>query len=186
MKNLRKIISGGQTGVDQAALKVAQELGFDIGGWCPPDRLSEEGPIPYPLTPTPQGSSRPDIPRSQRTEWNVRDADATLIFEPKPLLAEDPGTRWTKTCCSRMKKPFLVCDPYDPEVMVKIPEWLTRIDPTVLNIAGPSEKTAPGISGIVYNILTNTLSREHISKAMKKLLDLARSCTPIPPYPLLS
>ncbi len=78
MTQLDKIISGGQTGVDRAALDVAMELGIPCGGWCPLDRWSEGGPIDdrYPLTET--ESSDPAV----RTESNVRDAQGTLIIAP--------------------------------------------------------------------------------------------------------
>ena len=72
----RKIVSGGQTGVDRAALDVAIKLGIEAGGWCPRGRRAEDGPIEerYPLRETWSRTY------SQRTEWNVRDSDATLIL----------------------------------------------------------------------------------------------------------
>src|SRR5215468_6400246 len=79
-----KVVSGGQTGVDRAALDVALELGLPCGGWCPPGREAEDGRIPdrYPLTETPLNAApaHPDVLNSQRTEWNVRDSDGTLIL----------------------------------------------------------------------------------------------------------
>ena len=76
MALLRRVVSGGQTGVDRAALDVAIALGFAHGGWCPAGRLAEDGPIDarYPLRETPSADP------SQRTEWNVRDSDATLVL----------------------------------------------------------------------------------------------------------
>ncbi|MHC4448286.1 MAG: YpsA SLOG family protein, partial [Planctomycetota bacterium] len=73
---MRKIVSGGQTGVDRAALDVAMELGVPCGGWCPQGRLAEDGEIDarYPLTETSRAHA------AQRTEWNVRDSDGTLII----------------------------------------------------------------------------------------------------------
>ena len=78
---LKKIISGGQTGVDRGALDAALHLGVAAGGWCPKGRLAEDGPIParYPLAET--GSAAYE----ERTALNVMDADATLI------LASGPG-----------------------------------------------------------------------------------------------
>src|SRR5262245_51361441 len=75
-KVISKIVSGGQTGVDRAALDVALELGIPCGGWCPKGRLAEDGPIPerYPLKET----TLRVYP--QRTEWNVRDSDGTLVL----------------------------------------------------------------------------------------------------------
>src|SRR5262245_7420096 len=102
MAKLRKILSGGQTGVDQAALRAAQKCGLSCGGWCPPGRECETGIIPlsFPLRETPRDRSpdAPEIPRSQRTQWNVRDSDATLILQPQSLEGQDPGTDWTKQC----------------------------------------------------------------------------------------
>ena len=76
MHPARKIISGGQAGVDRAALDIALELGIECGGWCPKGRGAEDGRIgpKYPLLET--GSEDPNV----RTERNVRDSDATLIF----------------------------------------------------------------------------------------------------------
>ncbi|MDN5202007.1 putative molybdenum carrier protein [Fulvivirgaceae bacterium BMA10] len=152
-----KIISGGQTGVDRAALQAALKLEIEVGGWCPPGRASEDGWIPsqYPLKETPRekSESAPDIPRSLRTEWNVRDADATLIFEPKDMQIEDQGTVWTKTCCLKMNKPVLLCDPFDSDCKRKIEDWLDIINPIVLNVAGPSENVVPGIFATTYETL---------------------------------
>jgi len=74
--SLRKIISGGQTGVDRAALDAAMNLGIEIGGWCPRGRTALDGVIPakYPLIET-HGKSY-----QTRTKWNVRDSDGTLIL----------------------------------------------------------------------------------------------------------
>ena len=70
---LRKVVSGGQTGVDRAALDRALEAGLEIGGWCPPGRAAEDGPIPadLPLCETPRDRSEkaPAVARSLRTEW---------------------------------------------------------------------------------------------------------------------
>ncbi len=79
---LQKIISGGQTGADRAALDFAIARGIPHGGWCPRGRLAEDGTIPalYQLSETPG----PD--HAQRTEWNVRDSDGTVIFSIAPAL----------------------------------------------------------------------------------------------------
>ena len=73
---LTKIVSGGQTGVDRAALDSALELGFPCGGWCPKGRKAKDGPpaVRYPLTETPTGNC------AERTKWNVRDSDGTLLL----------------------------------------------------------------------------------------------------------
>ncbi|HEY2292510.1 MAG TPA: putative molybdenum carrier protein [Thermoanaerobaculia bacterium] len=153
---LKKVISGGQTGVDQAALRAAQTCGLECGGWCPPGRESESGVIParFPLQETPQDRSphAPDVPRSQRTEWNVRDSDATLILRPRST-DKDLGTDWTERCAPRFGRPLLVLDPGDPEAASAIRDWLSALEIQTLNIAGPSEGTAPGIGDQVYSLL---------------------------------
>jgi hypothetical protein len=162
MPTLRKLISGGQTGADQAALRAAVDLGLDHGGWCPPDRASEAGPIPaeFDLQPTPQDRSpdAPHIPRSQRTEWNVRDADATLIVRPAHLEAADPGTDWAIRCAARYDKPQLVIDPADPAAATALQEWLAAHAVKTLSIGGPSESTAPGIGARTYAFLIKVLA----------------------------
>ncbi|MYA29057.1 MAG: molybdenum cofactor carrier, partial [Nitrospira sp. SB0666_bin_27] len=129
---MAKLISGGQTGVDRAALDVALAGGLQIGGWCPKGRLAEDGTIPmiYPLqeTPSPQ--------YAQRTRWNVRDADGTLI-----LTCSEPtgGTALTIHTAERLYKPFRVIDLTTPEDPRDVASWIFHTDITVLNVAGPRE-----------------------------------------------
>ena len=152
---LTKVVSGGQTGVDQAALRAARDCGLAIGGWCPPGRSCESGTIPseYPLQETPRDRSReaPDVPRSQRTEWNVRDSEATLLLRPRD--ADDPGDEWTRRCAIRYSQPLLECDPADPEALREISEWVQNLDVRILNVAGPSEGSIPGIGEKVFSLL---------------------------------
>src|SRR5262249_43447288 len=100
---IARLVSGGQTCVDQAALDAALELGVPCGGWCPKGRKAEDGAVPdrHPLTETPSACY------AERTRWNVRDADATLILSwGKPT----GGTRLTVTECVKAGKPHLVID----------------------------------------------------------------------------
>jgi Circularly permutated YpsA SLOG family len=158
-----KIISGGQTGVDQAALRAAQKLGLGCGGWCPPGRWSEAGAIPseFPLeeTPAERSPEAPEIPRSLRTEWNVRDADATLVLEPQAGQGTDAGTGWTRRCALKYGRPLLVCNLEDPQADKKIAAWLSGLSTRTLNVAGPSESAAPGIGAKAYALLLKVFGR---------------------------
>jgi hypothetical protein len=100
-----KIVSGGQTGADRAALDWALAHGVECGGWCPKGRRAEDGviPIAYPLTETPSSDY------AQRTEWNVRDSDATVIFSLAPRLTG--GSRLTRDLAARHGRPFLHLHP---------------------------------------------------------------------------
>ena len=156
MRRLRKVISGGQTGVDQAALRAAKDCGLKIGGWCPPGRESEEGMIPpeFPLRETPQerSSDAPKVPRSQRTEWNVRDSDGTLIIQATDATT-DSGTEWAMECAARYKKRLLICQVDDPGGAKKIQQWIGAFHIETLSVGGPSAGTAPGIGEKAYTLL---------------------------------
>lgn len=134
-----RIISGGQTGVDRAALDVAAQLDLARGGWCPKGRLAEDGPIDasYPLVETPSPAYE------QRTMWNVRDADATLIITSRTPLSG--GTRYTKSVAEGLRRPHLVVTLDQQGSLAITAEWLRRHEVRVLNIAGPRESGQPGI-----------------------------------------
>jgi len=131
-------VSGGQTGVDRAALDVALELGIPCGGWCPKGRKAEDGALPlrYPMRET------PDEDYAQRTEWNVRDSDGTLVLN-RGLL--DGGTALTVELAQQHRKPCLVMDlerETDPAV---VRAWMGWHKIRTLNVAGPRESKSPGV-----------------------------------------
>ena len=136
---IAKLISGGQAGVDRAALDTALELGIPCGGWCPHGRRAEDGCVPdyYPLTETPSTNY------GQRTEWNVRDADATLILTFGHLAG---GTQLTVEVCGRLGKPFLVIalvDNTQPDARIETARrWVKEVQPDRLNVAGPHASEA--------------------------------------------
>ena len=159
---ITRVISGGQTGVDQAALRVAAAFGIAIGGWCPPGRISDAGVIPasFALTPTTDDRSThaPDIPRSQRTEWNVRDSDGTLVLCLGLLADADAGTRFTAACAARYGKPLFVADPADLSDTKRVREWIGVHSIETLNVAGPSEQTLPGIGDLTQAFMPHVLA----------------------------
>lgn len=147
-----KIVSGGQTGVDRAALDAAVSRDLVCAGWCPKGRRAEDGVVParFPLTETPDSDYR------QRTEWNVRDSDATLILYRPPLHG---GSRHTRTFAERLGKPFLLVDVSEQDVADRILRWLESLGPAVLNIAGPRESDRPGIYREALPLLDLVLGR---------------------------
>jgi hypothetical protein len=143
---IKKIISGGQTGVDRAALDLAGDLGLEAGGWCPRGRRAEDGIIPdsYPLKETPGRDYE------QRSEWNVRDSDATLILTTgKP----EGGTQFTIEAAQRMEKPFYVVDLLAPRNLAGLQYWAEYEKIQTLNVAGPRESRVPGIKAMAMEFL---------------------------------
>ncbi len=135
---IRRVVSGGQTGVDRAALDVALALGYACGGWCPRGRRAEDGPIPcsYPLRETPSEDY------AQRTEWNVRDSDGTLVLSHgRP----SGGTAFTIATVRRLKKALLVLDLRQEPDAARVGRWLAQRRIATLNVAGPRESQRPGI-----------------------------------------
>lgn len=136
---VKKIVSGGQTGVDRAALDWAITNDVLHGGWCPNGRLAVDGVLDarYCLLETESSGYR------QRTKLNVRDSDATLILNTGAL---DGGTALTVRLCDSSGKPYLVCQlDSGSEVIAGVHKWLAEVRPTVLNVAGPREEKRPGI-----------------------------------------
>jgi len=135
---VHRIVSGGQMGVDRAALDVAKELGMSHGGWCPAGRRAEDGPIArhYGLLET---KSRD---YAERTERNVIDSDGTLILVRGRLTG---GSRLTKKLAQRHLRPLLVVDLDSETRLADVADWVREHRVTRLNVAGPRESTQPGI-----------------------------------------
>lgn len=137
---LVRIISGGQTGVDRAALDVAMARGLACGGWVPRGRRAEDGclPLRYPMRESRRNSY------GERTRLNVRDADGTLILtRGRPI----GGTALTAVLAQRLGKPYLLVDLENAPNPATINQWIHERGIRVLNVAGPRESTCPGIYG---------------------------------------
>lgn len=130
---IRKIISGGQTGVDRAALDFGLEHKIETGGYVPKNRRAEDGRISekYPnLTETASGNS------AERTELNVLNSDATLILSHGAIQG---GSLLTKELAEKHRKPILHVDfsaLSSNEAVQETLKWIASIDGDVLNIAG--------------------------------------------------
>ena len=143
-----KIISGGQTGVDQGALDFALDYHFACGGYCPKGRKSERGVIPfkYPVI---------EIDREEyidRTRKNVIESDGTLIIKDQEDLKE--GTQETIQFCNQFSKPFLIIDAESTiNAGYQFRRWMIENKIMVLNVAGNKQSESPDICGRAYLLL---------------------------------
>jgi hypothetical protein len=157
------LLSGGQTGVDRAVLDVAIERGVAYGGWCPKGGWAEDLPAPpgllakYPLL-----QETPLADPAQRTEWNVRDADACMILLDAEGLAVSAGTALAEELAHRYRRPLLIVTLSDADRLSRAPLWL-RVQRSrhgedfKLAIGGPREREAPGIYGRAAEFLRSLL-----------------------------
>lgn len=156
---LRKVISGGQTGVDRAALDASLDHGFPCGGFCPRDRRAEDGTIAsrYPLLET--ESSAYEV----RTRLNVEHSDGTLIITSGSPTG---GTAYTIEMARFLQRPCLVIDvdrerqqhdAFSDAVLKKITRWLTRERIETLNVAGPRKSKNHGIYHCSYDIVSSII-----------------------------
>ncbi len=140
--------------MDRAALDAALMLGLPCGGWCPCGRLAEDGSIParYPLKET------PSVDYAQRTVWNVRDSNGTLV-----LVQGRPGggTAFTVETARRMRRNLLVIDLSQNCRPESIVEWTEEHGIETLNVAGPRESQKPGIYGQALRFLLEALGPGH-------------------------
>src|SRR5215472_1184066 len=133
------IVSGGQTGADRAALDWALAHNVPCDGWCPKGRKAEDGPIDlkYPLKETPSSSYL------QRTEWNVRDSDATVLFSIESALTG--GSKKTMDFARAHKKPWLHLWAGDSTAADKLKAFIEEHRVKILNVAGPRASNEPGV-----------------------------------------
>lgn len=145
-----KFMSGGQTGADRAALDFALAHEIPHVGWCPAGHLAEDGRI----EPRYQLHDTPDADPAQRTEWNVRDAEATVIVSIRAELSG--GSKFTAAIAERLGKPclHLAAERDEPGAADRLLAFLLDHRVRVLNVAGPRASTEPGIADYVTQLLT--------------------------------
>jgi hypothetical protein len=150
---LEKIISGGQTGADRAALDFAIRRKILHGGWVPKGRLAEDGPVhkKYKLTEMPTDSYQ------EGTEQNVIDSDGTVIFSHGKLTG---GSAYTEKMAKKHERPYLHVDLNEHAVLpaaLEILNWLDEHGIKVLNVAGPRASKDPKIYKLVKEILESLI-----------------------------
>ena len=146
---IKRIVSGGQSGVDRAALDVAIKLGIAYGGWIPRGRLTENGELPQKYHLKETSSSQYSV----RTEKNVVDAEGTLILSHGPLAG---GSEYTREVAIRRRRPWIHIDLDRTAAFhaaTAINKWLLQKKIEILNVAGPRASEDPSIYQDTLNIL---------------------------------
>ncbi len=149
-----KIVSGGQTGADRAALDVALEVGLATGGWIPCGRRAEDGVVPQQYGNLVETKSDA---YEHRTEFNVRDSDATVVFTFGPPTG---GSALTVQIARSLRRPHLILDlerSTSDEAVQILCQWLALERPQTLNIAGPRASGEPRIAEATRAILSAAL-----------------------------
>jgi putative molybdenum carrier protein len=156
-----KIVSGGQTGADRAALDWAMAHGMPHGGWCPRGRLAEDEHIAdkYELNETPLAEY------AERTEWNVRDSDGTVIFSLADELTG--GSQATAHFARVHRKPWLHLSRKTKNPSAKLLAFIAQHKIKVLNVAGPRASSEPGISKFVSQTLDQAIEQTKHFEATK-------------------
>jgi len=151
MQKVTKIISGGQTGADRAALDFAIGHAISHGGWCPNGRRAIDGRIPevYHLEETPSAGYL------ERNRWNVRDSDGTAIFTLGPL-SESSGSRRTAAYAEKLHKPWIHFVP--GQSAAELADFISKNNISILNVAGSSSDGSGRIETLVHEVLRSILA----------------------------
>lgn len=163
------IVSGGQTGADFGGLRAAKKLGLQTGGWVPKGCRTLAGPRPelvtkYNCLETPSDKYPP------RTFANVKDSDATIRFASR---WDSPGEKLTLKAIRQYAQPYLDVTITElapgilgiSEAIMPVRRWLRSHKIRVLNVAGNSEQTCPGIELLVKNFLVVVLGPKEVNRA---------------------
>jgi hypothetical protein len=169
-----QLICGGQSGVDRAVLDVAVARGIAYGGWCPKGGWAEDFPQPPGvLAKYPRLAETPLADPAQRTQWNVRDADACLIIADAAGPEVSAGTVLATELAHRYRKPLFMARLGSADALGQTALWLRvqqakRGAGLKLAIGGPRESEAPGIHRRAHAFIST-------------LLDAVGNCVQTPP-----
>jgi hypothetical protein len=152
---VQRIVSGGQTGVDRAALDAAISMGIAHGGWCPKGRLAEDGPI----APHYQLRELDSAKYALRTKRNVLDSDATLVLYTDKLQG---GSLLTYQFAFQNKKPCLKFRLTNPVRKKRFREWILEHQIRILNVAGPRASKDPQVYQAALKYLMSVFGAEKI------------------------
>jgi hypothetical protein len=152
---LVKIVSGGQTGADRVGLDFAIRHGIEHGGWCPKGRRAEDGTIPsrYRLRETPRSTYL------QRTEWNVRDSDGTVIFSVKERLVAGP-LRTLEFAILHRKPHLHLAAEARGDAALRLNRWMREHGVRVLNVAGSRASKEPEVGEFIRSVLDQVLKEQ--------------------------
>ncbi len=158
---IEKIVSGGQTGADRAALDWALDHGVPHGGWCPKGRLAEDGPIPARY----QLQEIPSKDYLRRTEQNIIDSDGTVIFTCSAKLTG--GSKRTAEFAVKHRKPWLHVRATEPmsATVEAVRTFVTAHRISVLNVAGSRGSKEPEVGAFVRDVLSGSLNDQFVHYA---------------------
>ena len=176
MSLIRKIISGGQAGVDRGAIEAALELGFPYGGLIPKGRIAEDGQVPLKF------SCMTEDTRKYSLHWaeqNVIDSDATLILSRTRELTGD--AKRIEESCKKYGKPYWIDNPEQPNETDRGLEFLYWVEAEfrergiVLNVTGPRESREPGIQKAAYEFVRRMLEEPGVEDSPPELKIIGES-----------
>ena len=184
---ITKIISGGQTGADRAALDAAINVGLPHGGWVPKGRIAEDGPLPTKY----KVQEMPTESYPERTEKNVIDSDGTLILSHGKLTG---GSLLTQEFAGKHNKPCLHID-FSEEIIygaaIQITDWVEQSGIYILNVAGPKASKDPEIYQKVFTTIelvinmqrsvenTEIIKQTSVVKTVNEAVDLLIKLLPL-------
>jgi hypothetical protein len=153
-----KVICGGETGADRAAVDFALSHHVKYGGWVPYGGWAEDYRDPPGLLATyPEFVATQSTDPAVRTTLNVRDSTATVVFSPP--IATSRGVTQTLTMAGVLKRPITVIDPRSPDADALLETFLSGlVANATLNVAGPRESEVPGLYQAVTDLLSNKVN----------------------------